>query len=341
MTFRPWFPGIPLPPALRRVTALLALAAAPAAHANMFQDAALDALFAAQKFNQLEQAAAARYAAATPDPQAVLATALSVLQGNDAARRLAVIAQAQTCVQRDPKAAACHYAYGVTLGFQAISEGMLKAASSVGRIRSALNEAVALDPAWFAARSAAVEFYLAAPALAGGSVSKAQELARTAPTPEQARALQARLLLHEDKPEAALPLLAQARSTTDSALAADLRSWTVSAGAQLINNGQGEKARALFEQMQREQPQNAMAPYFLARVHSDAGQHEQALKLLEAAATLAGAQRLPIDYRAGISLQALGNKEAARQALNRYVSAGKGSKKSMEDARKRLEQLAG
>jgi tetratricopeptide (TPR) repeat protein len=218
---------------------------------------------------------------------------------------------------------------------------MLKAASSVGRIRSALNEAVALDPAWFAARSAAVEFYLAAPALAGGSVSKAQELARTAPTPEQARALQARLLLHEDKPEAALPLLAQARSTTDSALAADLRSWTVSAGAQLINNGQGEKARALFEQMQREQPQNAMAPYFLARVHSDAGQHEQALKLLEAAATLAGAQRLPIDYRAGISLQALGNKEAARQALNRYVSAGKGSKKSMEDARKRLEQLAG
>ena len=130
------------------------------------------------------------------------------------------------------------------------------------------------------------------------------------------------------------------RGTSDSALAADLRSWTVSAGAQLINNGQVEPARLLFERLQREQPEDALPPYFLARGASEVGQHEEALKLLASAARRHGAERLPIDYRVGVAHQALGNKDAARTALNKYLSVGRGSKKSLEDSKKRLEQLA-
>ena len=48
---------------------------------------------------------------------------------------------------------------------------------------------------------------------------------------------------------------------------------------------------------------------------------------------------LPIDYRLGIALQAQGQAEAAKAALARFVAAGRGSNKSLDDARKRLAQL--
>ena len=343
----PSLPLLPSLPALLLACAMASLIWPTAASAQMFKDKSLDALYAAGRFAELDKVVAPRLAASAsasaPDPEAVLARALSAVHDGDAGRRKAAIGLAEACVQRDTKAAACHYAHGLTLGLQSISEGMLKVVANVGRIRSSLTEALALEPAWFAARSAAVEFYLNAPGLAGGSVGKAGELARYAPKPEQQQALQARLLLHEDKPEAALKILNELHAnhgSGDSALAADLRNWTVSAGAQLINNGQVDLARRVFERLQREQPLDAIAPYFLARGESETGQHEQALKLLAAAAALPGADRLPIDYRIGMAQQALGNKDAARAALNRYVNAGKGSKKSIEDAKKRLEQLA-
>jgi thioredoxin-like negative regulator of GroEL len=52
-----------------------------------------------------------------------------------------------------------------------------------------------------------VEFYAIAPGLMGGSTSKAGELAKGAPQPEQAGALQARVLMLEQKFEPALQAL--------------------------------------------------------------------------------------------------------------------------------------
>ena len=46
-------------------------------------------------------------------------------------------------------------------------------------------------------------------------------------------------------------------------------------------------------------------------------------------------------YRTGIALQNLGRGEEAKAAFARCVSAGKAQKSSLEDARKRLEQLGG
>jgi tetratricopeptide (TPR) repeat protein len=307
--------------------------------AQMFKDASLDALYAADKRAELEREGMKRSSTDPSDREALLARMLGALQGNDSAKRLAIIERAEACLQQDAKAAVCHYVLGVTLGVQAMSEGMLKAASSLGKIKGSLLEALALEPAWFPARSAALEFYLQAPGLAGGSTSKAQETARSAPKPEQVRALQARVLMQQEKPEEALKLLADLRPVGDSALTADVNSWAVASGAQLISAGQGEKAKPFFERLMREQPGDAAGPYFLGRILTDAGSHEQALKLLLSAAKLKGAQQFPVDYRAGIAQQALGLKDDAKASFTRFISTAKGQKKSVEDAKARLAQL--
>ena len=71
------------------------------------------------------------------------------------------------------------------------------------------------------------------------------------------------------------------------------------------------------------------------------GAFDEAVKLFKSSATLKGAEIVPIDYRKGIDLQQAGRNDAARLASKSFVANGKGQKSSLEDARKRLEQLGG
>jgi tetratricopeptide (TPR) repeat protein len=327
--------------------AACALALPGTAQAQFFKDAALEQMYTSSRFAELEKTAAARVAAKAEDTQAVLALALTAMRGGgptpaaDATRRKTSINHAEACLQKQPEAAVCHYALGTVLGVQAMTEGMLKAAGSVGRVKDALSQAVALDGQWYPARSALTEFYLLAPGMMGGSNSKAKELARTAPQPEQVRALEARLLLDAEKFEPALQALAQVKTNNDRALADDVAGWIYAAGMGLVNNGQADRARAAFERLYRDRPDDANAIWGMARVQAEAGAHAEAVKLFGAVVGLPGSEFMPVDYRLGVSLQALGQKDAARAALNKYVNAAKGSKKSLEDAKQRLEKLAG
>jgi len=327
-----------------RIAALLGtslvLCTSPA-RAQMFRDSALQALHLAERPAELQRTARERLAAQPGDTQAVLALALAALAANDGPARQQAITRAETCTQEQPQAAVCHYALGTVMGVQAMSEGLLKAARSAGTVKTALTQAQALEPGWFPARSALVEFYLLAPGMMGGSVSKAQELARGAPTPDQARVLQARVDLQAGRSEVAIQVLAGLLTSSDPELADDAVQWGMQAGMRLVSEGQGAKAQPFFERLLRERPASAGGPYGLARVRSESGAHLEALKLLDQSAAGKGAAVLPIDYRRGIALQALGRSDEARAALNRFVGAGKGQKASLEDARKRLEQLGG
>jgi hypothetical protein len=157
----------------------LALLSAGAAQAQFLKDPALQALLAAEQFAELDRLASQRTAARADDAQAVLGLALAALsdQGGPA-RREAAIRQAEGCVKQAPKAAECHYALGVVMGAHAMSQGMLKAASSIGTVKTALLESLKLAPQWYPARSAVVEFYLLAPGMMGGSSSKGRGPAR-------------------------------------------------------------------------------------------------------------------------------------------------------------------
>jgi len=317
----------------------LCLAAGPAS-AQMFSDPALEALFAAERFDELERTGVQRLAAQADDLQALLAAALGALRHNDAARRQAVLAQAEGCLQKQPRAAICHYALGAVLGVQAASLGMLKLAASVGQVKSSLTEALALAPQWYPARGALVEFYLLVPSLMGGSSSRALETARGAAQPQQVRALEARIAMQDGRHEQALATLAELKPGNDAPLALDVIGWQRVACFALLNDGKAALARPHLERLQRERPDLAFPPYGLGRIRSDAGAHDEALKLYEQSRRLKGADELPIAYREGIALQGLGQKESARASFARFIKAGKGSPGNLDDAKKRLEMLA-
>jgi len=326
--------------ALRCAAATLVLLAGTA-QAQLFKDPGLQALYDAERVGELDAAARKRLADKPDDAQAVLGLAMAALQGNDGPQREAAIARAQACTKAQPQAAECHYALGTVLGVHAMSQGLMKMAGSVGTVKEALLQALALAPQWWPARSAAVEFYLVAPGMLGGSQAKAAELARTAPRPEQVKALEARIQLADERYDAALNTLQALQPGSDSALAEDLASWAATAGFALLGKGQVAQARPVFERLVRTQPQHAVGAYGLGRLHLEQGAHAEAVQWLERAGRLRGAAQFPIDYRLGMALQAEGRTEPARAALGRFVAAGRGSSKALDDARKRLAQLGG
>lgn len=319
---------------------LVSLAGTAPARAQMFQDSALQALYLKpDNAAALAEAARKRLAAEPADMQGVLALGLAAMSRNEAEPRRAAIDAAQACLKQQPQAAPCHYALGLVLGAQAISEGMLKAAGSAGRVRDALSQALALAPQWYPARSALQEFYLLAPGLMGGSTAKARELAQGAATPAQVRALQARVELQAGRFPQVLQMLEPLLESADPELAQDAASWGFSAAVQLINKGQAAQAEPFLQQLMRTRPDRASGPFGLARVRAEAGQHEQALALYDQAAAAPDAAMLPVQYRRGIALQELGRKQEARAALQRFIDSRRGHPRSIEDARRRLQEL--
>lgn len=319
---------------------LPALALLPAtAPAQMFKDTALQTLYQADKPDALRRAAAARLAQQPDDAQAVLGVAVAALDGGDRAQRTHALQVAQGCAEKLPRSAPCQFALGALLGTTAMEEGLLAAARSLGPVKAALSAAHEAEPVWWPARSALVQFHLEVPGLMGGSRAKAEEMARSAPTPEQQAVLQARLALSDKRFEAALRPLLTLPAMLDSSLLEDMVAWGSQAALGLVNAKEPAKAQPWFEKVVREHPGLATGPYGLARVRGEMGDWLEAARLLEQAQTLKGATNWPVLYRLGIAQQQLGRNEAAKAALQAFVAAGKGQKASLEDARKRLAQL--
>lgn len=313
----------------------------PMAWAQTIRDPALEALYTAGRTQDLHRTSAQRVQAQSDDAPAVLGLALAALELNEAGARRNAIAAAEACVARQPRAAACHYAWGVTLGVQAMYDGLLKAARSAGTVREALSTALEIEPVWYPARSALVDFYLLAPGVMGGSTRKATELANTAPRPEQAQALLARVAMADRRLEAAAQGFATLPAGLDHALASDVHAWSVQTGLGLVGEGQWAKAQPLLERSLRSRPDDAGALYALGRVRGEAGEPALALKLYEQAAAAKGADAWPTQYRIGLTLEQLGKPEEAKLAFKRHIAAGKGPKNLLEEARKRLEALGG
>jgi len=332
---------MPYTPFRSGLLALVLATAGSLAAAQPFQDPAFNTLYAADKLDELGQLARERLAQRADDDQAVLANALVALTSGDGKQREAAIRHAEACLQAKPAAAPCHYALGAVLGVHAMSQGMLKIVSNVGRVKHALEKAVELAPQWYIGRGALVEFYALAPSVVGGSETKAREVARAAPVPDHARVLEAGLAVKGDRFEQALALLAEVKPGKDAALDGDLRQWWLAAGAGLVGDGKHDAARAAFERLAREQPEYGAGPYGLGRLAFETGAYAESIKLYQQSAKLKGSDRLPLDYRMGLAQQALGRNDEARASYNRFIAGGRGAHRSLEDAKKRLAQLGG
>jgi tetratricopeptide (TPR) repeat protein len=83
----------------------------------------------------------------------------------------------ETAIDANDKVADYHTWYGNTLGTIAADANLFKQASLGPKMKSAWEKAVQLDPKTVDARESLIQYYLQAPAIAGGSVDKAIEMA--------------------------------------------------------------------------------------------------------------------------------------------------------------------
>jgi tetratricopeptide (TPR) repeat protein len=314
---------------------------AGAAHADLLKDPQWQAWLDAGKSADLARAAQARAKAQPDDDQAAVALALAAVDDNDGARLEAAVPALQACAEKRPQAA-CSYALGRVYGQQAMTASVFKMPGLASKTKEQLAKAVELDPTLFEARSGLAQFYLMAPGFAGGSVPKAKELAAEVQPrqPEQARVLRAMLAMNDKDWAGAERELASAKPGDDRTVARELRGQWTRLGFEFMEQKNLPKARGIFETLQQDYPNHAVGPYGLGRVLTEMGQAEEAVKALERARTLEGAERLPIDHRLGQALLAKGDKPGAKTALERFVQNKRANPKNIEEAKKLLAGLA-
>jgi len=327
---------------MKRCLLPLALALlAGTANADLLKDPQWQAWLDNGKTADLTRAAQARAKAQPDDDQAAIALALAAVDDNDAARLEASLPALQACADKRPQAI-CTYALGRVYGQQAMTAGVFKMAGLASKTKDHFVKAVEQDPQLFEARSALAQFYLIAPGFVGGSEAKARELASDAQArqPEQAKLIRFLAAAQDKDWSGAEKELASVRPGDDRTLQRELRNGWMRLGAELVEQKTLAKAKAVFETVQRDHPQHAAGPYGLARVALDSQQPDEALRLLERCRTLDGADRYPLDYRVGQALQAKGDKAGAKLALERVVQNKRSSPRIVEDAKKRLAELA-
>lgn len=308
---------------------------AGAASADVLKDPQWQAWLDAGKTADLVHAAQAK----AGDEQAAVALALAAVDDNDATRLEASLPALQACAD---KRAPCAYALGRVYGQQAMTASIFKMPGLAAKTKDQFAKAVELDPLLYEARSGLTQFYLIAPGFAGGSAAKARELADQAQArqPEHAKLLRAMLAINDKDWAGAERELASVKPGDDHMLARELRGNWTRVGFEFMDQKNYPKARGIFEALQRDYPAHAAGAYGLGRVSLDMGQPDEAVKQLERARTLEGAERLPIDHRLGQALLAKGDKAGAKAALERFMQNKRANPRNVEEAKKLLAGLA-
>ncbi|MEP6506168.1 MAG: tetratricopeptide repeat protein [Betaproteobacteria bacterium] len=338
------FPSSPKLPLAAAALAVACTVAPAVSHADVLKDPQWQALADARRFVELEQAAFARISAKGDDADAWQAYTQGLLgqAGSGAsARRDAGLANLQACVKATPKIAACHYGVGAVTGVQVMTLGMMKAAFGIGQVRDEFIKALEIDPALDPARSGLVQFYLMVPGLAGGSVSKARDVAQAAVArqPEYAKLLNAAIAQYDDRSVEAERLLGTVQVGGDASLAEELRGQWVALGFGYLEAKQPAKARAAFERVVKDKADLVEGQYGLARALCDQQQWDAAIAALQLAARLPGHDALPVDYRLGVAYQGKGDAAQAKAAYARYLASANPNPRNVDDARKRLADL--
>ena len=323
----------------------LALAASlGSVQAAVFKDAQLEALQDAGKYSELEQLAQARLSthAADAEASAALSLAMSLSAAGEAKRLEAGAKQARLCVEQHPNVAVCHLAMAQNLGQQMLSVGMFKAMRMVDSLKASWMRSLELDPSSFTGRVQLAKLYLTLPGMMGGSVSKAKELesAVRSSQPETARLIRVFIAAEARKWDEMERELALLKPSKESAVQDEVREATLQLAQQFLKDGKDlDKARRLYEGLLRDQPSKAGGHYGLARVLAAQGQTDEAIRYLERARTLGGADELPVDHRLGDAYLAKGDKAQAKAAYERFIANKRANPANVEAARKSLAQL--
>lgn len=244
-------------------------------------------------------------------------------------------ARFENAIKSDGRVASHHLWLGNALGTLADSTSKIRLPFLARRIKAAFEKTVALDPTSIEGREGLVEYYLQAPAVAGGSREKALEQIReiTRLNPMRGHFKAAGMYAVEKKTaEAERALLAAQQVAPDSALAG----YTL--GSFYQNAERWTEAFAVYDRMLNRFPGEALVHFNIGRAAALSGQQlergERELRQFIAAPpadlakpTLAGAH-----HRLGMVYEKQGRKDAARaeyQAALRIDPKTDNAKKSL------------
>jgi tetratricopeptide (TPR) repeat protein len=172
----------------------------------------------------------------------------------------------ETAIDTNDKVADYHTWYGNTLGTIAADANLFKQASLGPKMKSAWEKAVQLDPKTVDARESLIQYYLQAPAIAGGSVDKAIEMANEIKKikPSEGHRQLGNIYYREKKyAEAEKEFIAMTKA--DVTLTPGLANF-------YVLQKQYDKAFALFETSLKQNPDDMLATYQIGKLSAVSGQ---------------------------------------------------------------------
>lgn len=322
---------------MRRDRVAILAALFVAAHAlAVSTDAEFNVLSRAGKSAEVESLARERLAKDPKDDVALWHLGRAVSQ--DARERDELIAHAEQCIKDRPQSARCHNLLGNLYGAVASSGSMAAGIKYAGRIKDMHVKAVELDPGYFSFRRDLNQFYLHAPGIVGGSVSKAikgsNEFAKF--DPARAQVLRAEVHIYEKEFDEARSMLAAIKPGSDMELADAVQVATTDLGLALVDDGEAPRAQKLFEREIAADPEYADAHFGLGRALLEQKMFDASIASLERALQLD--PKVKAHYRLGIAYQGKGDTATALAMFRQFLSYQPQGRRS-DDARERIEEL--
>lgn len=316
-------------------TALAVLfVAAPAF--GLSTDAEFDALGRARQWAELESLARERLAGNPKDDVALWH--LGRVVDREPRKRDELIALAEQCTKDLPQSARCQNLLGNLYGAVASTAGMAAGLKYASRIKTLYAKAVELDPKSLAYRRDLNQYYLHAPGLFGGSVSKAIQSSEALAKFDVGggQVLRAEVHTYEEEFDQAEALLAAIKPGANLALADAVQSATTGLGLGLVEHHEAARAQKLFERQIAADPRDADAYFGLGRAQLEEKMLDASIASLQRALELD--PRVRAHYRLGIAYQGKGDAVTAL-AMFRQFLAYSPQGRAADDARKRIDQL--
>ena len=227
----------------------------------------------------------------------------------------AAISHLEEAARLEPSVAEHYVWLGRAYGQLAVRSGMTKKFGLAKRARATLERAVQLDPGSVEARSALVQFYLLAPGLVGGSVSKARAQASEIANRSPFHGALARAWIAEDRKD-----YDQAAREYRDAIARAPDSLVSYWGlTQLWQRSERyDSSFAVMDELIARQPNAMPAYYYYGRAASLSGQHlPEAVRALERYLAYEPHEgdppRSSAHYRLGLVYERMGDREKAKR----------------------------
>lgn len=172
----------------------------------------------------------------------------------------------EEAIDKNDKVADYYNWYGNTLGTIAGDANMFRQATLAPKMKSAWEKAVALDPVAIDPRISLIRYYTQAPAIAGGSVEKAIEVANEIKKlkPAEGHRQLGNIYFKEKKTaEAEKEFIAMAKADP---------TYVQSLANYYLNQKQYDKAFAIFEEAMKKNPDDILAMYQIGKTSALSGQ---------------------------------------------------------------------